>query len=432
MGAIGGMFGLAGGANGTGFGTPGSANIANPVTADQISQSYGSNQQSLQAQQQLLQAIQGQNGLQNQSNVYDQLQGVANGTGPNPAQAMLNQQTGQNVANQAALMAGQRGASSNVGLMARQAAQQGAATQQQAVGQGATMQANQSLNALNSMGSMANTMASNQIGQTNANTSAQQGEQSSLLGAQNAYNAAQVSNNSNVNNANASLANTQMGTQAGAIGGISNAVGVLGGIVPKAHGGMIEKKYADGGAVSAYPGQSEFGSFIHEMSQPQSPGQEGSPQGNNSPEQNKSLQNGMSGASQAGLKGMMESGAAPSTGLMAGGAGDAVMEAAPLAMMAAHGGGVPAAVSPGEKYLSPQAVQAVEQGANPMQVGKTIPGQPKVGGAKDSYKNDTVPTTLQEGGIVVPRSKTQSKNPDKASMDFVHNVLAKRTAKGKR
>ncbi len=84
--------------------------------------------------------------------VLAQQQGVANGTGPNPAQAMLNQATGQNVANQAALMAGQRGAGANVGLMARQAAQQGAGIQQNAAGQGAAMQAQQQMNALNSMG----------------------------------------------------------------------------------------------------------------------------------------------------------------------------------------------------------------------------------------------------------------------------------------
>lgn len=93
--------------------------------------------------------IQGlQNVLAAQQGTAGQLQGIANGTGPNPAQAALNQATGQNIANQAALMAGQRGAGSNVGLMARQAAQQGAGIQQQAVGQGATMQAQQEMNAL--------------------------------------------------------------------------------------------------------------------------------------------------------------------------------------------------------------------------------------------------------------------------------------------
>jgi len=80
-------------------------------------------------------------------------------------------------------------------------------------------------------------------------------------------------------------------------------------------------------------------------------------------------------------------------------------------------------VSPGEKYLPPQAVTKVEQGANPMAVGETIPGKPKVSGAKNSYSNDTVPKVLKEGGIVLPRSVTKSKNPDKAAEAFVNAIL---------
>lgn len=105
-------------------------------------------------------------GLQNiaghQQELADQYQNVANGTGPNPAQAALNNATSQNVANQAALMAGQRGAGSNVGLMARQAAQQGAATQQQAVGQSAEMQAQQQLAGMQGLAGQQQAMGSTQ------------------------------------------------------------------------------------------------------------------------------------------------------------------------------------------------------------------------------------------------------------------------------
>lgn len=83
-----------------------------------------------------------------QGTLSGQYGNIAAGQGPNPAQTMLNRATGQNVANQAALMAGQRGAGANVGLMARQAAQQGAATQQGAVGQAASMQAQQQIAAM--------------------------------------------------------------------------------------------------------------------------------------------------------------------------------------------------------------------------------------------------------------------------------------------
>jgi len=60
-----------------------------------------------------------------------------------------------------------------------------------------------------------------------------------------------------------------------------------------------------------------------------------------------------------------------------------------------------------------------------MKTGETIPGKPKVSGAKNDYANDTVKKTLQEGGIVLPRSVTKSKNPDKNAEAFVAAVLAK-------
>jgi hypothetical protein len=91
----------------------------------------------------------------------------------------------------------------------------------------------------------------------------------------------------------------------------------------------------------------------------------------------------------------------------------------------AQGGKVPAMVSPGEKYLPPDSVEQVKKGGNPMSLGRTIPGKPKVSGAKDSYANDTVPATLEEGGIVLPRSVTQSKNPDWAAHKFVRDTLMK-------
>ncbi len=88
----------------------------------------------------------------NQAQTYGQQQNLAktlldqsNGSGPNPAQAQFNQNTAANVANQAALAAGQRGASANVGAIQRQNANMGAGVQQQAVGQEATLDAEQRL-----------------------------------------------------------------------------------------------------------------------------------------------------------------------------------------------------------------------------------------------------------------------------------------------
>lgn len=229
-----------------------------------------------------------------------QLQGVANGTGPNPAMAALNQQTGQNVANQAALMAGQRGAGANIGLLARQAAQQGAATQQQAVGQGATMQAQQSLNALGQMGAQqqaeagtqqaiagiggqqlgmqqagigqqanigagltgaqqaalgqqaaqANTIAGQQIGATTAATQAQLANTQQQQQALAAYNNSLVSGQNSVNAGNAGITQAGMGNQANLSGGLLQGVGS--GLMTAfgAEGGEVQK-LAFGDAVTA-------------------------------------------------------------------------------------------------------------------------------------------------------------------------------------
>lgn len=136
--------------------------------ADQMAQNNGlGNQANAMNQQMGLNAQLNQaNGLGTQQGAVQGLQGVAGqqmglagqyadmaaGRGPNPAQNLLNQQTANNIANQSALMAGQRGAGANVGLMARNIAQQGANTQQQSVGQAATMQANQQIAGLQGQG----------------------------------------------------------------------------------------------------------------------------------------------------------------------------------------------------------------------------------------------------------------------------------------
>jgi hypothetical protein len=233
------LLGLGGGAGGTSF-------SLNPGTnANQVNTAYNQNQA-------LLTALQGQNGLGNQSQVYNQLQNVAAGQGPNPAQAMLNQATGANVANQAALQAGQRGASQNVGLAARNAALAGTNAQQQAAGQGATMQANQALGALGQAGQLANTQAGQQIGAT-------QNEQNILQNANTAYNQQQ-----------AGLAQTQMQGQQSMLSGVLGGIGALGGTVGNVAKG-ISQGMADGGLVPNQMGvQSMFGQSL--ANQPMSSG----------------------------------------------------------------------------------------------------------------------------------------------------------------
>ena len=95
----------------------------------------------------------------NQSAYIQQLQQLVNGQGPNPAQQMLNQQTNRNDLMGAGQIGNARGLSP--ALQARQISQNNAANQQAAVGQGATLQAQQSYNALGQVGTAINQQAQN-------------------------------------------------------------------------------------------------------------------------------------------------------------------------------------------------------------------------------------------------------------------------------
>lgn len=481
---MGGMLGTAGGAAGTGFATPQTANIEKPYDAKAIQGAQGDVNNALTGQGALLSALQNQNGLGNQNmiqqnmnnlqqqynqanglgiqqgaisglqgaaqgiqgiagqqaNTANMYQNIANGTGPNPAQAMLNQQTGANVANQAALMAGQRGAGANVGLMARQAAQQGAATQQQAVGQGATMQANQQLNALsgltaaqqaqvgtqqalagtqqaiggmgtgissqqmaaqNAAAQQANQVAGQQIGGTGAMTQAQLtnlGQQQNALASQN--NAA-VSNQNNINSGNAGLAQTGMQGQQGVVGGLMNSAGAASKLATGAQGGEVHK-YAIGGMAGP---QSSYGQFINNTNVAQGPEEYLTPQAGANPAA-ESMKKGINFGPKKPAQGdpttpdtLAGPDAAPTgaPGSMDGGGGT---------MMSAKGG---LASKGGHVKAQGSAQKAVKSG--------------------NSYDNDKVPALLSEGEIVIPRDVAMGKDPVNGAAKFVATVLAKRKSK---
>jgi hypothetical protein len=149
-------------------------------------------------------------------------------------------------------MAGQRGAGANVGLAARQAGMMGAATQQNAVGQGATLQANQSLNALGAAGNIAGQQVGNQMNATQGVTNAAQGvtagaqglsntalgNQAQVIGGIGAQNASNVSNAAQQTAGNVSLSN-QSNQEIGSLaGGLLQGVGAAFGVYK---GGEIEK-----------------------------------------------------------------------------------------------------------------------------------------------------------------------------------------------
>jgi hypothetical protein len=385
--------------------TPGNAQQATTNTQNAIGQ-----QQNIAAQQQaFINQLQGQSGLNNQGiagnnlqssynqlgNVSSQLQGVANGTGPNPAQALLAQQTGANVAQQAALMAGQRGAGANVGLESRQAAMQGANTQQQAVGQAATNQANQSLNALNSMGNLASQQAGvagqqgslggQQVGQQQTGLSNLAAQNQAVTGANQAQQNAQLGAIQGVNQTQAQQYGTQANAQVQANQQAQSGVGgLLGGVGSVLSGGLT------GGLIGAAKGLASGGQV----------GVDGTPA-------------------------VMQASSGPKSywGKYHAGGFTHDHTVAPMA----SGGKVEAMLSPGEKYLPPADAQAVASGQKDPMEGETVPGKAKVKG--DSLKNDVVPASLEEGGVVIPRSVLESKNPHEAAAKFVAAHLKKNKGK---
>jgi hypothetical protein len=503
---------LLSGSQGMGWKASGT-NIAQPTTTAQANTAYDQTQQGLQNQQAFLQALQGQGGLGNQSNVFGQqqnlanmMQGVAAGTGPNPALAQLNQTTGQNIAATTAALAGARGAGSNPALMARTAARQGADIQQQAAGQGATLAAQQQIAGMDAlsrqqqqMASLANQQVANQAAATNAYSSAAQNQQQNLLASINAQNQANVAMQSNINNANAQIQGQTAGGQQGFLGGLLGAagqgIGLLAsaggtaaglanpitlpaslatgmvaatggrvkrdqighnprGLVAMAEGGTppssevartntprIDDKSIDidvgtpesqSGAAAIQKGLTQFGKGVADnfkkppvdpsltrlgtnyRSFPKEPGyQSEMVQGTQTPPSGRTSYPAQ--AFQKMYQNEAEYNADPNPGYRTYGY--------------AEGGKVPALVSPGEKYLSPEQAQDVLKGKeNPMN-GKTIPGKAKVKG--DSYANDTVPVTLEEGGCVIPRSVLQSDQPMKNAIKFVHAHMKKMAKGGK-
>ncbi len=389
---------LGGGPNNAAF-QASTKNLATPVTNAAAENANASATQGVTDLQHLIAALQAQHGIQNQSNVYNQVQGVANGTGPNPAQAMLNQATGQNVANQAALMAGQRGASANPGLIAREIAQQGAATQQQAAGQGATLQANQQLGALGQLGGLASQQVAQQQQATQGFNQAAQGNQANLLNAINAQN----NQNLQAQNINSQMAQHNASSSGGALGGLLNAAGpaVL---------GMFT-----GGAGAALPAAAPLllaGSKSSDYTNLGDPG-----------------------STMASYQNLAKGGTVPNPKVAAvsperrfsGALAPHIEHMAKLyhADTFARGGKVPALVSPGEVYLPPaKAEKVVKEGKNPLKEGEKIPGKAAVKG--DSLKNDTVPKTLESGGIVIPRSVMESDDPAGEASKFVQALMKKK------
>jgi hypothetical protein len=377
-----GFFGdLFGGNSGASFQAQG----ANPA---QMNQAYANTQNGLNAQANFINALNTQNGIQNQSNVFNQQQGLAGqlqqmaaGAGPNPAQAQFRQNADQVAAQAAGLIGSQKGISP--ALQARLIAQQGAQAGQNMAAQAAGLQAQQQIaatQALQQQQNMMGNLATQQVGQQGnaigAYTQGALGQQSNILGLQ-----------GNANSANAGVAGTVAKQQGGILGGV---LGGIGSALSLAHGGEVPG-YANGGETGP---QSMFAKSLQGL------GGEGLDGGG-------SLNSGMSSF----LSGIANQFRPAVPQQMAGGAGDMSplpsqpsglgFGAAPV-MNAAHGG----------------AVKNYSKG------GGGVPGKAKVRG--DSPKNDTVPAKLSPGEVVIPRSIMQSDDPAGHAAKFVAAIMAKK------
>lgn len=225
MGFIGSMLGAG---KGSDFVAQGSAPaITSPVNQGQIDTAYNQTQTALKSQEDLLNALapQGTQGMASQLQLGNQLNDQAQGRGPNPAQAQLAQNTSQNVANQASLMAGQRGAGANPAMFARLAAQQGSNIQQNSVGQAATLGAQQQLAAQQQLQQLAATQLGQQQGAVTGYNQAAQSEQQNLLNAQSATNMASAGVAANINNTNSATQIQNSKAQQGIFGGLLGGAG---------------------------------------------------------------------------------------------------------------------------------------------------------------------------------------------------------------
>lgn len=216
-----------------------SANVLMPTSVEQTQDALKESKSALDRQQAFVAQLSSMGYLQNQQNVFNQQQNLAKaleaqsqGQGPSIAQQQLAEATGQNVAQQAALLAGQRGGSGNVGLQARQIGQAGAQAQQQAAGQSALMRLQEQLAARQQLQQQQGMMAglsTQQVGQQaqamQAYGAQAQNEQQILLNALAQANQANVSNAQQMNSANAQTAAAARQAQGSVFGGLFNAAG---------------------------------------------------------------------------------------------------------------------------------------------------------------------------------------------------------------
>lgn len=368
------------------------------------------------------QALEGQQqGLYGQQNsLAQQLLAQSQGQGPNPAQQQYQQNINANTAAAAGTIASQRGISP--ALAAELVAQQQGSANQNAAGQAAVLQAQQQLAAQGALQNQQAAMGANLTNQgqtlnsqlgTVAGQGALYGQAGNALGqASNIYGQAgnQYGTQGNVLN----QAGNTLNSQVGAYGQAANTLGEAGNLYGN-QGTLANQNY--GANVS---GQSNQNTAINVGSL----GAQGitANAANQNAAQTETTQSGLLNALGGGLAKFSPTSSAPAAAAPAGNltAGGAADVAGPAAIMAAaHGGEIPDAHALAKVLPLAMAL---------MKMGGPVPGKAKVKG--DSSKNDTVPTMLSPGEIVLPRSITQAPDSANKAAEFVKKLQMKKAGYG--
>ena len=279
------------------------------------------------------------------------------GGGPNLANQQLANSTGQNVGNTAALIAGQRGASQNTGLAARNAAMAGANIQQNAAGQAAQNRLAQQLAAQGQLGGVLGTQGS--------------------LANQNYGVAQQAVTNANTTGANMAAQNAA--ANQGLIGGVANVGQRLLGL---ADGGTTTQPSTIFGSGSGWGAGSNFGFNFTTGKKPGTKPTTG-------------ITSDPTNANITGTNNQIGAAAMPVT------AGDSMD---PNMMHAAQGGGIPRTMNNGALPFVPIDLRKGGKiQARAPQERAQVTG--------NSETNDKIPAMVSEGETVIDRETMQDPGP---------------------
>jgi len=392
------------------------------------------------AQNYAAQGLGANQGIQNQESALGQmLTAQANGGGPNPALAQLQQTTAANNNQAQGQIASTRGI--NPALAAKMGANIGAENNQQAAGQAATLRAQQMLAAQSQLGGILGQQAGQNIAGQQAATGLI-GTAGGLQGQQNQLNqqtaAQNAANQLGAQQIAAGLSSQDSAAGAGILGGIFQGAGAAAGL-GKAAGGVIPG-YADGTPDAPVPDinpQPQGGtsplhmymagldsSYLKPPTANISPGKlQGPPPnamyGSGSDPAAGQLSSKMLGINQPlDPAAIMRNGTSPSTVQQRAGAG---LEQMGNAMMQGNPAGAYNRFAQMHLAGSGAASPMMANGGSIFTADGGVPGEASVKG--DSKKNDKVPAMLSPGEIVIPRSIAQSPDAAKKSHDFVQHLM---------